>query len=243
MWAATTALRQPVLQLAHRHARTTYTKPFVTSADLELDPNSLLAWPTTVNVSGFEVKIPQGIPFDKALYTFKDKKLEKQIYTHKSCGIKEAAWGAGSEVVRLDNEHLEWLGDSVLKGLTAHLIDNLYPDLNEGDTSALQSALVSNRFYCHLTRTLGIAGRLEIGGSASIQTIGTERVIGGLFEAYIGGIHRETGLGGYPTLYRWFEDLVKPYAIQFPRIIASVQPLHFKGFQGKIVNRIYKIRC
>ena len=41
----------------------------------------------------------------------------------------------------MDNEHLEWLGDSVLKGLTAHLLDELFPDLGEGPLSVRPTPL------------------------------------------------------------------------------------------------------
>ena len=70
------------------------------------------------------------------LHTFSDKALEKRVFTHKSAGIQQnslSAFFASSVLVeeRQHNEHLQFLGDSVLKGLTAHLIDNLFPDMDE----------------------------------------------------------------------------------------------------------------
>ena len=94
-------------------------------------------------------------------YSFRNPALERQVFTHRSQGHAPAAtdgWAAaiqrssnsdynyshhgssgsnnnGGGTVIMDNEHLEWLGDAVLKGLTAHLLDKLFPDLREGPLS------------------------------------------------------------------------------------------------------------
>jgi len=74
-------------------------------------------------------------------------------------------------------------------------------------------ALINNRFYAHLSRTLGLVPRLIIAQSTNDSPRQSERVLGGLFEAYIGGMHRELGLAGYQDLYTWFRELMEPYAI------------------------------
>jgi hypothetical protein len=43
----------------------------------------------------------------------------------------------------------------------------------------------------------------------------TTRICAGLFEAYVGGMHKELGIRGYPQLCQWFESIMKPYAIAF----------------------------
>jgi dsRNA-specific ribonuclease len=35
------------------------------------------------------------------------------------------------------DEHLEWVGDGILKGLTAGLIHSLYPEKTEGEMSVI----------------------------------------------------------------------------------------------------------
>ena len=55
-------------------------------------------------------------------------------YTDRGSSSSSSSTNGASPAI-MDNEHLEWLGDSVLKGLTAHLLDELFPDLREGPLS------------------------------------------------------------------------------------------------------------
>jgi len=114
-----------------------------------------------------------------------------------------------------DNEHLEFLGDSILKGLTAHLIDTLFPEMDEGTMTILMTTLVNNRFYAHLSRTLGLDKRLIIAESTCRAPLDSERVLGGLFEAYVGGMHKEMGMERHMELYSWFRQLMEPYVLGF----------------------------
>lgn len=83
------------------------------------------------------LQIPTVSQDRPSLHTFSDKALEKRVFTHKSAGIQQNNWNTlidfGAKAGgKQDNEHLEFLGDSILKGLTAHLIDTLFPEMDEG---------------------------------------------------------------------------------------------------------------
>ncbi|KAF8534230.1 ribonuclease III domain-containing protein [Trichophaea hybrida] len=154
------------------------------------------------------------------LHTFSDTALEKRIFTHKSASIQQNSWDtfftSGAFVdERQDNEHLEFLGDSVLKGLTAHLIDTLFPDMDEGTMTLLMTALVNNSFYAQLSRILGLDKHLIIAESTGNGPKDSERVLGGLFGAYVGGMHKEIGMERHMELYSWFRQLMEPYALDF----------------------------
>jgi dsRNA-specific ribonuclease len=93
---------------------------------------------TSLSTEELSFTIPT-IPFEPhRLYTFQDKSLERRIFTHTSAGIQQNNWNSFSPSTREhrdDNEHLEWLGDSILKGLTAHLLDVHFPEMDEGRMS------------------------------------------------------------------------------------------------------------
>jgi len=112
----------------------------------------------------------------------------------------------------MDNEHLEFLGDSVAKYLTAHLLDLLWPDLSEAHLSELTQLLINNRFYAYLSQRLGLADMVK---AASPQARMSERVHAGIFEAYIGGMHRELGLAENAKLFQWFRGVIEGYAQHF----------------------------
>ena len=78
------------------------------------------------------LKIPE-IPFDETLrFQFTNTRIEKKVFAHRSIS---------ANTVSMDNnEHLEFVGDAILKGLTATLIDDLYPDFDEKRMSVCAAA-------------------------------------------------------------------------------------------------------
>ncbi|TNF35591.1 MAG: ribonuclease III, partial [Gammaproteobacteria bacterium] len=75
-------------------------------------------------------QIPHQIKLLQALnYTFKDEQLLKEALTHRSASS-------------INNERLEFLGDSILNFVIASELFQLYPDSPEGDLSRLRSTLV-----------------------------------------------------------------------------------------------------
>jgi len=154
------------------------------------------------------------------LHTFSDKALEKRVFTHKSAGIQQnslSAFFASSVLVeeRQHNEHLQFLGDSVLKGLTAHLIDNLFPDMDEETMALLMTTLGNNGFYAQLSHILGLDKHLINAESTFSSPLDSEGALSGLFKAYVGGIYKELGMERYTELYSWFCPLMEPYALDF----------------------------
>lgn len=77
------------------------------------------------------------------------------------------------------------------------------------------AALINNPFYALLARRLELPRRLVTGVTASEMTAQSDRVLGGLFEAYVGGIHKDLGMHNHRDLYAWFQPLMEPYATAF----------------------------
>ncbi len=115
---------------------------------------------------------------------FKDKKLLKRVFTHKSY-INENK----NKNLR-DNERLEFLGDAVLELVaTNHLFDK-YPDQSEGAMTTFRSALVKGKNLASISKELDL-------GKYLFLSVGEDRsggrnknyILANVLEALIGGIY------------------------------------------------------
>lgn len=75
----------------------------------------------------------------------------------------------------------------------------------------MTAALTTTSFYAHLSRVLSLHSRL----TALNYTSDSDGILGKLFTAYIGGIHRELGTQRYHDLYIWYSQVVAPYAEKY----------------------------
>lgn len=120
-------------------------------------------------------------------YEFKDKSLLERALTHSSFANEK---GTG-----LDNERLEFLGDSVLGFITAEFLFNHNKKKHEG-------ALTKERAYAVCEKTLfGYAKEIGLGdmirlGKGEEMTGGRERpsIVSDAFEAVIAAIYLDGGI-------------------------------------------------
>ena len=121
-------------------------------------------------------------------YKFKNEALLSRALTHSSYANENRADGV------LDNERLEFLGDSVLGMNTALHLFRKYPDEAEGELTKMRSSLVC-------TGALGIRAKaIELGrelrlGHGEESGGGRERasILADAFEAVIGAIYLDGG--------------------------------------------------
>ena len=106
-------------------------------------------------------------------YTFKDKTLFKQALTHSSYANEHRHEGLK------DNERLEFLGDAVLEIISSEYLFYNYPDMAEGEMTALY---VNQRWHCVRTRS----------ASEAIFSLAREK----------SGQAEETGILSYLMLWR-----------------------------------------
>lgn len=121
-------------------------------------------------------------------YEFKDKKLLDRALTHSSY--------ANENGIGLDNERLEFLGDSVLGFITAEFLFEHYKDEQEGD-------LTKKRAYAVCEKTLfSYAKEIDLGNALKLSR-GEERqggrkrasIVSDAFEALIAAIYLDGGIG------------------------------------------------
>lgn len=86
-------------------------------------------------------------------------------------------------------ERLEFVGDAVIKLTAAEFLYETYPDLNEGDLSAIRSVLVSDRLLAEIARRYGCDRYLLLGNSAQGDKVGQETRLAATFEAILAALY------------------------------------------------------
>lgn len=95
-----------------------------------------------------------------------------------------------------DNERLEFLGDAVLDFIVGAWAYHRFPEMPEGDLTKIRSALVRNDNLAAFARKLDLGHALRLGkGEATSGGSNRDGLLGSLFEALIGALYLDSGLG------------------------------------------------
>ncbi len=120
--------------------------------------------------------------------TFKDQDLLKNAFIHRSY-LNEARG------IKLSNERLEFLGDSVLSLLTSQFLYQEYPDFPEGILTNIRSGLVKTTSLAAVAQSLHLGdlmflshGEEESGGRQNAS------LLADTFEALLGALYLDQGL-------------------------------------------------
>lgn len=102
-----------------------------------------------------------------------------------------------------DNERLEFLGDAVLDFIVGAWVFHRFPEMQEGDLTKIRSALVRNDRLAVFARKLDLGGALRLGrGEASSGGHLRDGLLGSVFEAVIGALYLDSGLGAVEKFVR-----------------------------------------
>lgn len=114
-------------------------------------------------------------------YTFSQPDLLQQALTHRSFSA-------------LNNERLEFLGDSVLNFIIAHQLFNLFPHLPEGDLSRLRAKLVKESSLAEISTSLNLGDALKL-GEGELKSAGWRRpsILADALEAIVGAVYLDGG--------------------------------------------------
>ena len=137
-------------------------------------------------------------------YRFRDRGLLEHALTHRSRVHEDASGGV------IDNESLEFLGDSVLGFIIADRLFRTFPQHNEGQKSKLKASLVSAASLARLGEQLGL-GEFLILGRGEEKTGGRRKqaLIADGYEALIAAIYLDGGVEAVRTfLDRQFDELI-----------------------------------
>ena len=128
--------------------------------------------------------------FEKAIgYTFKDKALITQAFTHSSF-VNEQKINKKS-----DYERLEFLGDAVLEMISSAFLFRKYPQKKEGELSKIRASLVCEPALAFASEKLNIRKYMQLGkGEEATGGRNKESIIADMMEAVIGALFLDGGI-------------------------------------------------
>ena len=138
-------------------------------------------------------------------YRFRDRGLLEHALTHRSRVHEDASGGV------IDNESLEFLGDSVLGFVIADLLFRQFPQHNEGQKSKLKASIVSAASLGRLGEKIGL-GDFLILGRGEEKTGGRQKLalIADCYEALIAAIYLDGGIEpARAFIQRQFDGLIQ----------------------------------
>ncbi len=130
-------------------------------------------------------------------------------FAPKNIGIYKLALLHKSAAVRansgkmLNNERLEFLGDSVLSTVTADVLYNKYPQKTEGELTNIRSRIVQRASLDPLALAIGLDKMMTM-NRRSTRNYGKVHINGNAFEALMGAIYEDRG---YEYCKRFFKKL------------------------------------
>jgi ribonuclease III len=144
-----------------------------------------------------------------------DIEIYELAFTHRSASVYH---GKGFSV---NNERLEFLGDSILDAIVADYLFENYPNENEGFLTNLRSRVVNRQALNELALNLGLDKYIQ----AHVDKSGiSPSVLGNALEAFIGAVFLDKGYNR--TRYFVIQKLIIPFT-DFNKI--SAVDTNFKG--------------
>ncbi len=131
--------------------------------------------------------------YDSLGYRFQDESLLKAALTHRS-------------VKGVNNERLEYLGDSIVNFVIADAIFQQCPKAREGDMSRLRAMLVKGETLAELAREFEIGDHLLL-GSGELKTGGRGRdsILADAMEAVIAAVYLDSGMATvHQLVMKWY---------------------------------------
>ena len=127
-------------------------------------------------------------------YTFARSHLLTQALTHRSYGA-------------LNNERLEFLGDSVLNCTVARALYDAFPELPEGSLSRLRANLVRQETLAEIAVTLKLGDSLRL-GEGELKSGGFRRpsILADALESLFGAIFLDAGFEAAQRVVRGLFD-------------------------------------
>jgi ribonuclease-3 len=146
---------------------------------------------------------PDLSPLEERLgFTFRNRATLQQAFTHRSY-LHE-----NPDFVLPSNERLEFLGDAVLGFVAAQHLYQRYPELPEGDLTALRSSVVKGDALARFGAAMGLGQFVAISRGEEANG-GRHRpaVVGRTLESLIGAIYLDQGL---PRATEFILDFIRP---------------------------------
>ena len=138
--------------------------------------------------------------------TLTDPALREVALTHRSYAFEQG--------LRVTNERLEFLGDSVLGLVVTDMAYEAFPSMPEGELAKLRAAIVNAQALAEVARSLRL-GELVRLGKGEEQSGGRDKasILADALEAVFGAVYLDLGLDETRRLIeRLFRPLMEAYA-------------------------------
>ena len=148
-------------------------------------------------------------------HEFQDPSLLDEALTHTSHAYEHGG---------PHNERLEFLGDAVLQVCTTQVLYERFPVDREGTLSRYRARLVSTGHLASLARTWGLDRQVRLGKGEELSGgRNKERLLAGVFEAVLGAIYLDSGLG---EALKAVKRVLEPDLESLPLIADARKSLH-----------------
>ncbi|MBR1770043.1 MAG: ribonuclease III [Bacteroidales bacterium] len=151
--------------------------------------------------------------------------LYKTALIHKSCSHRD------SKGNKINNERLEYLGDTVLSTIVAHYLFKKYPHQEEGFLTEMRAKIVSRASLNNIAKKIGLKDLIEYNKNLNVKYVSMP---GDAFEALTGALYLDKGFK-------------KTYNVLIKRIISiyiDVEDLEsFRwNYKSKIIDWVQKTK-
>ncbi|MCL2244912.1 MAG: ribonuclease III [Treponema sp.] len=166
--------------------------------------------------------------FQKAAgFKFKNINLLNLSFMHRSVSNENGN--------KINNERLEFLGDSILGAVCATLLYQTYKEKNEGDLAKIKAVVVSEDILSGIARTLHIDEMMLLGKGEELSGGRTKKtILADAMEALIGALYLDSG---YKTVFNFVSRCITP---EIKRVTGDNYHKDYKSLLQEHCQRQYR---
>jgi ribonuclease-3 len=172
-------------------------------------------------------------------FRFRSLELLNLSFVHRSVSNETAAsWKAPLDVpggAKINNERLEFLGDSILGAVCATLLYQKYAGKSEGELAKIKSVAVSENILSAVARELQIDSMLLLGKGEELSGGRTKKaILADALEALIGALYLDSG-------YKAAFDFVSRFlSEEIDRVADTDYHRDYKSLLQELCQRFYR---
>jgi len=140
--------------------------------------------------------------------TFRDLDVLRLALTHRSVAHELRSISPELELPpsQRSNERLEFVGDAVIGYIVAADLYQRFPEAPEGDLTARRVALVRGERLVAWARSISLGDYVYLASGERVSDRDRDRILSGAFEALVGAITLDQGIGAARTFMAPFLD-------------------------------------
>lgn len=144
-------------------------------------------------------------------YRFQNIEFLERAVTHRSWAFEQMPAGSEIEIRALQNESLEFVGDSVLGLVIAEQLFISNPEMSEGALTLMKHRLVSTEMLARLAQEMNLGAYMRVGrGEEKTGGRRKQALLADTLEAVLAAIFFDGGYGAAREfVQRIFEDALK----------------------------------